>query len=286
MQNTGPKSIFISGASRGIGRACARLLHKNGYLVFAGVRQQEDADSLKAEMQDRLVPITLEVTDENTILDAVKDIGKLTGDSGLYGLVNNAGIAVAGPLEFMPLHKLREQLEINVIGHLAVTQAFMPLLRKGRGRIINISSKEGIIAMPFVGPYCASKFALEALSDSLRMELKPWAIPVAIIEPGTIATEIIQRSISAAEECISSLPRDATDMYQDCFDKARKTADKIARSAISVDAVAKAVLKAITDKKPKTRYTVGLDAKVLSFMVRILPDRILDMLILGQIGLN
>ncbi len=279
-------AVLISGASRGIGRACALLLHKHGYKVFAGVRRKEDAVALGEIAGDGLIPVMLEITDADSIRQAVEQISDITGDSGLYGLVNNAGVAVAGPLEFMPLERIREQFEVNVIGLLGVTQALMPLLRKGHGRVINISSKEGIIAMPFVGPYCASKFALEALSDALRMELKPWGIPVSIIEPGTISTEIIQRSIAAAEDCIRSLPRDAAEMYQSCFDKARKASDKIAHVAIPVDAVAKIVLKALTDKRPRSRYTVGKDARILSLISRILPDRLLDRLILKQIGLD
>jgi NAD(P)-dependent dehydrogenase (short-subunit alcohol dehydrogenase family) len=279
-------AVLISGTSRGIGRACALLLYKHGYKVFAGVRREEDAVALREISSDNLIPVMLEITDADSIRQAAGQISDITGDSGLYGLVNNAGVAVAGPLEFMPLQRIREQFEVNVIGQMGVTQALMPLLRRGQGRVVNISSKEGIIAMPFVGPYCASKFALEALSDALRMELKPWGIPVSIIEPGTISTEIIQRSIAAAEDCVRALPRDAEEMYQSCFDKARKASDKIASAAISVDNVAKTVLKVLNTAKPRPRYTVGSDARILALISRILPDRLLDRLILKQIGLD
>ncbi len=279
------KAIFISGASRGIGRASVLMLSKLGYKVFAGVRREEDGRDLVDKSGGSIVPVSVEITDSESIKQAAIKVASLLGDDGLAALVNNAGIAVIGPLEFIPLDKLREQFEVNVIGHVAMTQAFLPLLRKGNGRIINISSKEGILSMPFVGPYCASKHALEALSDALRMELNYWHIPVSIIEPGTIATEIINRSIDNAEECIRQLPKHANDLYQACFDKARSATTKIAESALPVDKVAKTLLKAITAKKPKSRYTVGPDAKALAVISRLLPDWMIDKLILRQLGL-
>jgi len=279
------KAILITGASRGIGRASALLLDKLGYRVFAGVRKEEDGEELKKKSGGNLIPVILEITDENSIKQAVQKISGSLDEQSLFALVNNAGIAVVGPLEFMPVDRIREQFEVNVFGHVAVTQAFLPMLRRGKGRIINISSKEGIISMPFVGPYCASKFALEALSDSLRMELKQWDIPVSIIEPGTIATEIIEKSIVAAEEGIKKLPRHAGELYESCFNKARCASGKIAESAIPVDTVARVVAKAVTDKKPKLRYRVGPDARILAVISRILPGWMLDRLILRQLGL-
>jgi NAD(P)-dependent dehydrogenase (short-subunit alcohol dehydrogenase family) len=280
------KSVVITGASRGIGKACALLLDRLGFKIFAGVRRIEDGEQLKKQSTGNIVPVIIDVTDKKSIEIAARDIASMLNDSGLYGLVNNAGIAVGGPLEFMPIERIREQFEINVFGQISITQQFLPLIRKGKGRIINISSKEGMMAMPFIGPYCASKFALEAFSDALRMELKHWDIPVSIIEPGTIATQIIERSIASAEECVKELPRHANELYESCFNSARKAADKILKSAIPVDAAARIVLKALTDKKPKTRYTVGLDAKAISVMCKILPDRMLDKIILKQMGMG
>jgi NAD(P)-dependent dehydrogenase (short-subunit alcohol dehydrogenase family) len=279
------KAVFISGASRGIGRASALMLDRLGYKVFAGVRRKEDGLDLAEKSGGNIVPVNLEITDETSVQKAAETLSAPLGEEGLSVLVNNAGIAVAGPLEFMPLARLREQFEVNVIGQVAVIQAFLPLLRKGHGRIINISSKEGILSMPFVGPYCASKHALEAISDALRMELNYWHIPVSIIEPGTIATEIISRSIKSAEECINQLPRQANDLYQTCFDRARCASTKIMESALPVDNVTRTLLKAITSRKPKARYTVGPDAKALAVMSRLLPDWMIDKLILRQLGL-
>lgn len=286
MFETSAKTVIITGASRGIGRASALFLDRLGFKIFAGVRKQEDADNLKMKSSGNLVPIILEITDSESIERAAREIASSVNDTGLYGLVNNAGIAVAGPLEFMPIARIREQFEINFIGHIAVTQAFLPLLRKGKGRIVNISSKEGLMAMPFLGPYCASKFALEAFSDTLRMELNQWNIPVSVVEPGNIATQIIERSIASAEECVRGLPKHANELYESCFASARKTADKFIKSAIPVDIVARTVTRALTDKNPKSRYTVGIDAKILSLMARILPDWALDKIILKQMGLG
>lgn len=280
------KNIFISGAARGIGKACALLLDGLGYRVFAGVRREQDAAELKSKTSSSLTPVIMEITDTDSINLGARQIGTEVGSGGLYGLVNNAGIVVAGPLEFIPLDLVRRQFEVNFIGHLAVTQALMPLLRKGGGRVINISSKEGIVSMPYIGPYCASKFALEAFSNSLRMELKPWNMPVSVIEPGTIATEIIQRSIADAEECIRNLPKHANDMYESCFNKARQASDRIASAAIPVESVARIVAKALADKKPRTRYTVGIDARALAILARLLPDWMLDKVILGQLGMG
>ncbi len=286
MSTNSSKSIFITGSARGIGKASALLLDSLGYKVFAGVRREQDAAEIKSKASNNLVPVIMEISDKDSINMGARYIESIVEDRGLYALVNNAGIVVAGPLEFIPLDLVRRQLEVNFIGHLAVTQSLMPLIRKGGGRVVNISSKEGIVAMPYIGPYCASKFALEAFSNSLRMELKPWNIPVSVIEPGTIATEIIQRSIDDAEECISNLPRHASAMYESCFNKARKAADRIASAAIPVESVAKVVAKVLAAKKPKLRYTVGLDSRALSIMARLLPDWILDKIILGQMGMG
>lgn len=284
-QETTNRAVFITGASRGIGKACATMLYGLGFRVFAGIHREEDATNFSSLDPDRFIPVLIDITDTASIKAAVNFISNKLNHSGLYGLVNNAGIAVAGPLEFIPLDRLREQFEINVFGHIAVTQECLPLLRKGMGRIINISSKEGIVAMPFVGPYCASKFALEALSDALRMELKQWNIPVSVIQPGTIATEIISRSIESAEECIRALPQYAINLYDFCFKRARTASLKIMNNAIPPETVARCVSKALKVKNPKPRYTVGKDAIALSVMRRLLPHSWLEKLILKELGL-
>jgi NAD(P)-dependent dehydrogenase (short-subunit alcohol dehydrogenase family) len=200
-------------------------------------------------------------------------------------LVNNAGISVPGPLEFLTPEDLRRQLEVNVIGQVAVTQAFMPLIRKGRGRIVNIGSIGGKMATPFLGPYCASKFAMEALTDSLRQELRPWDIHVAIVEPGSIATPIWGKGQATGDELEKNLPEEAMILYGKMVDALREAARKFEAGAIPADRVAKPVEHALTARRPKTRYVVGFDAQVQRVLAKYVPDRLRDRLIAWQLKL-
>lgn len=276
---------MITGASRGIGEACALRLDRLGFTVYAGVRRPADGDALKQRASPRLRPVLLDVTDADSIASAARVVADSLQGEGLAGLVNNAGIAVAGPLELMDKDTMRHQFEVNVVGPVAVTQAFLPLLRKGSGRIVNVGSKEGRLAMPFLGPYCASKFALEALTQSLRMELRPWGISVSIIEPGTVATSIIERSIASAEEAVRGFPARARELYDPAFVAARRAADGIVAGARPTGAVVRAVVHALTAKRPRTRYVVGKDARAISFLARFVPDRLCEWLVSRQMGL-
>jgi len=279
-------AVLITGTSRGIGEACTLALSKLGFTVFAGVRRLSDGDCLKRKACGIVKPVMLDVTSGESIASAVGTVTEVVGEAGLAGLVNNAGIAIAGPLELLPVDALRRQFEVNVIGQMAVTQAFLPLLRKGRGRIINMGSKEGKMAMPLLGPYCASKFALEALNDSLRMELKPWGISVSIIEPGVIATPILRNSISAAENAMKEVPGQKRKLYEMAIAAGLKASDGIVRAAIPVEVVVKSVVHAITSRRPKTRYVVGMDARLVSIFCRLMPDRMIDHIMLKGMGLQ
>lgn len=235
---------------------------------------------MKRKASERLIPILIDVTDAASIASAASTLSSIVGEAGLTGLVNNAGIVVAGPLEFLPIDALQKQLNVNVIGQIAVTQAFLPLLRKGRGRIINIGSISGQIALPFLGPYAASKFALEALTDSLRVELRPWNIPVSIIEPGNVITPIWQKSRATVDEIIKDFPQEAYEQYSTMIDALKKATVRIGEAGIPADVVAKVVWQALTTKKPKTRYIVGRrKAKFRAILFRFLPDRLRDWLI-------
>jgi len=278
-------TVVITGASTGIGEACALHLDALGFRVFAGVRKQADGEALKGRASARLAPVSLDVTDERSIAAAVETVARSAGDTGLAGLVNNAGIAVAGMLEFMPLAALRNQLEVNVLGPIAVTQAFLPLLRKARGRVVNIGSNSGLLSTPFLGAYCASKFALEALTDALRGELRPWGIQVSIVEPGNIQTPIWEKSSAAAKQLLDGLPQQAHELYGAAIEAVGKTAEKSAASAIPAAAVARAVTHALTAKRPKTRYRVGTDATVQALLARYVPDRMRDALIARFMGI-
>jgi NAD(P)-dependent dehydrogenase (short-subunit alcohol dehydrogenase family) len=204
---------------------------------------------------------------------------------GLDGLVNNAGIAVAGPLEFLPIDEFRRQLEVNVTGQVAVTQAFLSLLRKARGRIVNMGSIGGRLATPFVAPYNASKFAMEAITDALRVELKPWGIDVAIVEPGSIATPIWDKSTRSAREMEAKMPPQMRQLYGGAIDAMYSFAEEMERRGVAPQEVANAVAHAVRAKRPRTRYVVGFDAKIQAALAKVVPDRIRDILIERQVKL-
>jgi NAD(P)-dependent dehydrogenase (short-subunit alcohol dehydrogenase family) len=268
--------VVITGASSGIGEACALYLAHLGFGVFAGVRKKEDAQALRARGAGRIESLFVDVTDADSVASAAETVRRAVGESRLAGLVNNAGIAVAAPLEFLPVEELRRQLEINVVGQVAVTQAFLPHLREGNGRVVNVGSIGGKIAGPLLGAYAASKFAMEGLTDSLRRELEPWAIHVSIVEPGAVRTPIWERSLMAADALLYRFPRRALVLYGSEIERRRSSALKAARKGIPPEIVARAVAHALTAKRPKTRYPVGRDARVASVLVRLLPDRVLD----------
>ncbi len=277
MQNA--RTALVTGASTGIGAACVEYLLERGHRVFGSVRQQADADALRDRTHGKAEALLLDVTDEDAIHRAAERLTTTLGEQGLDGLVNNAGIAVAGPLEFVAIHDWRRQLEVNVIGHVAVTQAFLPLLRKARGRIVFMGSVSGRMAVPFLGPYAASKYALEAITDALRRELRPWGMHVAVIEPGVVKTPIWDKSVQAGNEFAASLPPTGRALYGDMLASMKAMISKLARRGAPPVAVAKAVAHALTSTRPKTRYVVGTDAKIQARLLPLIPDRIADALI-------
>ena len=272
-------SVVVTGASTGIGAACALDCAGRGMTVFAGVRDPRAGEALAAKAGPSLIPIMLDVTDEQSIAQSAEVVQRVVGEGGLGGLVNNAGIVIGSPLEVIPLAQLRKQLEVNVIGQIAVTQAFLPLLRRGRGRIVNMGSIAGRGTIPLLGPYSASKFALEALTDALRMELQPWGILVSIIEPGAIATPIWEKSAKEAEGLEASVSEEAKVLYAEAVIRIREAIAEAAKRAIAPDAVVRAVHHALTASRPRTRYLVGSDAKLRALMVKWLPDRVQDRLL-------
>ena len=279
------RGVVVSGASTGIGEAVALHLDGLGFTVFAGVRKTSDGENLRSRASERLTPIYLDVTDADGIAESVAVVRQVMGENGLAGLVNNAGIAVASPLEFLPIPELRRQLEVNVIGQLAVTQAYLPLLRQGEGRIVFISSISARVAAPFLGPYACSKFALEALADSLRRELLSWDLHVAIIQPGRIATPIWEKSLTAADELAARLDPAAQDYYGSAMAFTRQ---RIAqrRGGTPVERVAEVTAHALTSPRPKIRYLVGRDARIGALLAWLLPNRWTDNLIARQRGIK
>jgi len=276
-------AVVVTGASKGIGRACARRLARLGFRVYAGVRSDVDAEQIRGEGDGRILPIRLDVTDPSAVAAAAERIDAECGAAGLAGLVNNAGIAVAGPLEILPIDEFRRQLEVNVVGQLAVTQAFLPALRRARGRIVNMGSISGRSALPFTGAYAASKHALEAMTDALRVELRPWGIEVVIVEPGVIATPIWETSIRAASQSLEQVPAEALELYADRIDAVRGMVEHNTERGLPADAVARVVAHALTATRPKTRYLVGRDARLRAWLQR-LPDRWRDSLIAWRLG--
>jgi NAD(P)-dependent dehydrogenase (short-subunit alcohol dehydrogenase family) len=270
------RSVLVTGASSGIGEACALELARRGWRVFAGVRTDEAADRLQRASANAVEPVRLDVCDEAAIRAVAELIERETAGAGLHGLVNNAGVAIAAPLEFLPLDLLRRQLEVNVVGQLAVTQAMLPALRAARGRVVNVGSISGRIAMPFLGPYAASKFALEALTDALRVELRPWGIHVAVIEPGVIATPIWQRGLAAADAMVERLPPAAHKLYGHAMAVMRHKVAQLRGQPVRI--VTRPVVHALSARRPRARYVVGLDARS-RLVLNALPWRVRDYVI-------
>ena len=263
--------MLVTGASKGIGEACALRLAARGWRVFAGYRGAVDGERLRGK---GLTPIPLDITDSLQIEAAARRIEGETGAGGLAGVVNNAGIAVAGPLEFLPIQELRRQLEVNVVGQVAVTQSLMPALRRARGRVVFIGSISGRSALPFTGAYAASKFALEAVTDALRVELMPWKMHVSMVEPGVIATPIWDTSLAFGEELVASMPPEAHDRYGAAIDGLKERARR-GRLGRHPDAVARVIEHALSARRPRTRYLVGTDAH-LRMLFQRLPTRLRD----------
>ena len=265
------KAVLVTGASTGIGHACALHLDHLGHQVYAGVRKEEHAAEMRRRGSGRITPVILDVTDQAQVDAAAAQIAANSGR--LDGLVNNAGIAKGGPLEYLPLPVWREQFDVNVLGHVAVTKAMLPLIRPARGRIVFIGAMSGRIATMMLGPYCASKFALEGISESLRHELHPWGISVSVIEPGAIKTPIWEKARREADEVEGQLPPEARTRYARHIVAMRKVIDMQERNGVSPGKVARAVEHALFSARPKTRYLVGTDARIQSAMTRWLPGR-------------
>jgi NAD(P)-dependent dehydrogenase (short-subunit alcohol dehydrogenase family) len=266
-------TVLVTGASSGIGEATALHLKELGFDSVAAVRKDEDAERLAA---GGLRTVKLDVTDKGSIEGARAELG----DGPLAGLVNNAGVAVAAPLEFLPLDQLRHQLEINLIGQVAVTQAFLPALRAGGGRIVNVSSIGGRVAAPLLGAYNASKFALEAVSDSLRRELRSQGVDVVVIEPGGVKTPIWKKGEDLATDLAADMPPEAGRLYGSMVEALRRQTAKIAtETGIEPRVVAETIGRALTSKRPRARYLVGRDARTTGPAVKVLPARLVDRMV-------
>ena len=278
------RSIVITGVSSGIGYGAAKEFARNGYRVFGSVRREEDAERLGAELGAGFVPLLFDVTDREAVLGAAERVGEVLGGSGLAGLVNNAGTAIGGPLMLQPLDEVRRHFEINVVGMISVTQAFLPLLgarkprRREPGRILNMSSVGGKIASPFIGAYAGTKHAVEGISDSLRRELLLYGIDVIVIEPGAVRTEIWDKGAVAAEMY------DDTD-YAEPLARFGEYAQGLAKNGYTPEQFGRYVREVFEKRRPRTRYAIS-PRKLTGFTLpRLLPDRWLDRLIARNVGL-
>jgi len=266
--------ILISGASTGIGRASAVHLARKGHSVWAGVRSQKSFDEIQKLNVQGLTPVFLDVCDEKSIDACISTIKKSGGI--LHGLVNNAGIVVGGPIEAVSLEDLRYQFEVNVFGQVRVTQLCLPLLRESKGRIVNTSSIAGRLASPFMGPYSASKFAFEGLTDSLRREVRRQGIHVSLVEPGPIATPIWKKSINTAKTKAHKYSKEIQEVYGKGMAVFEQRVSSAEKRASPVSTVVNAIEHALTSRRPRTRYPVGRGIKLLSYVANTVPDSVLD----------
>jgi NAD(P)-dependent dehydrogenase (short-subunit alcohol dehydrogenase family) len=277
------RSVLVTGASTGIGRATALRLDGSGWQVFAGVRKEADAESLREAGSQRLTPLILDVTEPDQIAAAAEQIAAQS-EGGLDGLVNNAGVAIPGPLETIPLEDFRRQIEVNLVAYVAVTQAMLEQVRRAEGRVVFLSSIGGRIAFPFGGPYHASKFGTEAIGDVFRQELRPWGLRVSIIEPGSIDTPIWGRGQQTASEIEARSPKTNL-LYGSAIEKFRKVIEDTAARGIPPEKVAKAISHALESSRPKARYLVGLDAKVQARLQPLIPTALFDRIVARSLNL-
>jgi NAD(P)-dependent dehydrogenase (short-subunit alcohol dehydrogenase family) len=263
---------IITGASTGMGAATARELARRGFHVLAGVRRDRDADAIKGPGID---PLIIDITNPDHIRALATRVHGDPQGRAVRALVNNAAIAVNAPVEVFAIDEWRRLFEVNLFGHIAVTQTLLPALIRSKGRVVNISSVGGRIPMATYGPYASAKFALEAVSDSLRREIAPFGVQVVVVEPGAVRTEMAGRAI-AAHELASIMTPEQSQRYGGLVQAITAQAAWFTESGLSADAAAKVIARAVTARKPRTRYTIGRDAALLTLSARILPDRILD----------
>ena len=264
-------SVLISGASRGIGRATALRLARAGWAVYATVRNAADGEELVAEAAGEIHPLQLDVTDDGQIAALDEALPER-----LDAIVNNAGIVVSGPLETLSAADLREQFDVNVVGAVALTNLVLPRLREAHGRIVFVSSLSGMISTPMTGAYNASKFAIEAIADAWRLELRPWGVEVVLIEPAMTDTDLWRNAPETLESEAAEMSAEHRDLYAGHLDGMRRTVPRIQKMAKPVEGVAAAIEKALTAARPRARYPVGVDVRVQAALSGVTPDRVKD----------
>ncbi|MGD1254323.1 SDR family NAD(P)-dependent oxidoreductase [Mycobacterium seoulense] len=268
--------IVVTGASTGMGAATARELARNGFHVLAGVRRDADADALRAE---RIEPHILDITVESDVAAIADRVANDPLRRPLRALINNAGIAINAPVETLPLEQWRRQFEVNLFGHIAMTQALLPALLLSSGTVVNISSVGGKVVLPTYGAYAGSKFALEAVSDALRREVGDFGTKVVVVEPGAVKTEMAERGIATAEALMANMTAAQLARYDALAAAVTAQARSFGEDGVSAEHAAKVIVKAATASRPRTRYTIGRDAAILLRISRVVSDRVLDRIV-------
>lgn len=265
--------IVVTGASTGMGAATAKELAGRGFHVLAGVRREIDADALRG---DGIEPLILDITVESDVAAVADRVTRDPRGLPLRALINNAGIGVNGPVEALPIAEWRRQFEVNLFGHVAMIQALLPSLRRSSGTVVNISSIGGKVALPTYPAYAGSKFAMEALSDSLRREVSESGVKVVVVEPGAVKTAMAERGIATVDRLKAAMPTDQLERYGALIDAMSNLARSFDTDGVPAEHAAKVIAKAATAPRPRTRYTVGRDAAVLARLSRVVSDRFLD----------
>lgn len=280
------RSVLITGASTGIGRATAVRLARGSWRVFATVRKDEDGERLAVEGKGRIQPIKLDVTNSKSIAAAAEELQGALGDGGLDALINNAGVGLTAPVEFTSAKAFRTIFEVNLFGQIAVIQAFLPLLRKARGRIVNIGSVADHLTPPFGGAMAASKAAFASMSAALRLELKPQQVDVVLIEPGSINTPAVDKTLGGIDRKIEDLGPDGAALYGSGMRSVAETFARMERAGSQPDVVAAVIERALNARTPKTRYPAGKESRKLTWLAWALPERLLDVAVLKTFGLS
>lgn len=265
--------IVVTGASTGMGAATARELARRGFHVLAGVRREIDADALRG---DGIEPHILDITVESDVAAIADRVAADPLGRPLRALINNAGIAVNAPVEALPIAEWRRQFEVNLFGHVAMIQALMPSLLRSSGTVVNISSVGGKVALPTYPAYAGTKFALEALSDSMRREVNDLGVKIVVVEPGAVKTEMAQRGVATADRLKAGMTADQLERYGGLIDAMSNLARSFDTDGVPAERAAKVIANAATAPRPRTRYTIGRDAAILLRLSRVVSDRFLD----------
>lgn len=268
--------VVVTGASSGIGAATARELSKRGYHVLAGVRRQEDAEAIRAA---NLEPVMLDITNDADVVRLLKRVAEDPERRPLRALVNNAGIQINAPVETLPLAEWRRLFDVNLFGHVAMTQALLPALIESRGAIVNITSVGGKVSMATYGPYAGTKFALEAVSDALRREVAPLGVKVIVVEPGAVTTDMLGGVAVTGERITQTMSVEQRGRYAMLMHSIISQTQAAAPTGVPAERVGRVIADAIADRRPRARYTVGRDAAIVVLLVRFLSDRMLDSLL-------